>query len=400
MAISAGQILHDANGYVLDRIQTAGAGSLNIPEEKIYELGNFRSVATVRDIPDLSFSLDSFDMSCEMEAILTGADPTTIVAGQGFNFDNSMPIDIISPFKSAIGAYDIVKGVAIPYLTLERATYRFGVRQNSTQQFQLKGDTINYIPGSPYYEEFTNIGAGVYNFAHTAIEYVEAGISHYALCVTGLNRTTHKYKRLFQGSDYTNTSAGITTLGALSDYTKIVVVYGSAVATSYLQTVHQNVSVKPAAVRGKDIDVYIGTTAATPTFTRWASVQSAEVTRSVSLQNNEEFGNAHYISSDYDVADVSGQFVVKALDPAELWTKIAQVANIATNKIVGPYTSVTLPVEIRISDPDAGTVIKTLYIQDCRFTLPAVQGRVQQKLDTTFAWKSDGGYLSVFKGTR
>ncbi len=400
MAIKSGMILHDANGYVFDRIQTAGASSLNIPEEKIYELGNFRSVATVRDIPDLSFDVESFDMSCEMEAVLTGQDPTSIADGDEFDFDNSMPLDIISPFKAGTNEYNIVRGIAVPYLTLERVTYRFGLRQNSTQQFTFRGDTINYIPGSPYYQEFTNVGAGAYNFTNTAIEYVESGDSIYALCVTAINRTTNIYKRLFLGDDYTNTSAGFTTLAALGDYTTFCVVYGSATAATYSQAVHQGISVKPAAIRGKDIDVYIGTSDATPTFTRWTSVQSVEVTRTVNLDNNEEFGNAHYISSDYDTADVTGSISVRAQDPQELWTKIAEVADVATNKIVGPYTSTFLPVEIRISDPDTGTLLKTLYIPDCRFTIPSVQGRVQQKLETTFNFNSDGGSLLVYKGAR
>ena len=400
MAIKAGQILHDANGYVIDRIQSAGAGTINIPEEKIYELGNFRTVATVRDIPDLSFDIESFDMSCEMEAILTGQDPTSIVDGDEFNFDNSMPLDIISPFKSGTNAYDIVRGIAVPYLTLERVTYRFGLRQNSTQQFTLRGDTINYIPGTPYYQEFTNTGAGAYNFAHTAIEYVESGDSIYALCVTAINRSTNVYKRLFLGDDYTNSSTGITTLSALGDYDQICVVYGSATAATYAQSVHQGISVKPAAIRGKDIDVYIGTDSATPTFSRWASVQSVEVTRSVNLENDEEFGNTHYVASDYDTAEVTGSIGVKAQDPTELWNKIAQVADVATNKIIGPYTSTFLPVEIRISDPDTGTLLKTLYIPDCRFTIPGIQGRVQTKLETTFNFNSDGGSLLVYKGAR
>jgi hypothetical protein len=47
MAIKGGQIIHAGNGVaVIDRIQTAGPGQLNIPTEKIYELGNYKSVAT------------------------------------------------------------------------------------------------------------------------------------------------------------------------------------------------------------------------------------------------------------------------------------------------------------------------------------------------------------------
>ena len=48
MALSGGQIITQAGKYVLDRIQTGGPGDLNIPEEKIYELGNYESIATIR----------------------------------------------------------------------------------------------------------------------------------------------------------------------------------------------------------------------------------------------------------------------------------------------------------------------------------------------------------------
>mgnify|MGYP007100040757 CR=1 FL=1 len=401
MAIKAGQILHDAHGFVIDRIQTAGAGNVNIPEEKIYELGNFKTVATVRDIPDLSFDLESFDVSCEIEALLTGVDPSSIVVGQEFDFANHIPVDINSPFKAGTNQYNIVKGVALPYLTMERAVYRFGMKQNATQQYTLRGDSIYYVPGTPYYQEFTNTGAATYSFSHTAIEYVESGASHYALCVTAVNSSTKAYKRLFQGTHYTNTSTGFTMLTDISaTYDKLRVVFGSATAATYSQSVHENVSVKPAAVRGKDIDVYIGDSSATPVFTRWTGVQSIEVTRSVNLQNDEEFGNSHYVSSDYDVADVSGSVTMKPEDPTDLWDRIAQIANVATNKIIGPYTSVFLPIEIRISNPDTGAVVKTLYVPDARFKIPGIQGRVQQKVEVQIPFTSDGGTLLVYNGTR
>ncbi len=56
--------------------------------------------------------------------------------------------------------------------------------------------------------------------------------------------------------------------------------------------------------------------------------------------------------------------------------------------------------EIRISDPDTGVVLKTLYVPDARFQIPGVQGRVQTKLETTFNFTSDGGSLTVYSGER
>lgn len=503
MAIVSGQFLHDAHGFVIDRIQTGGVSNLNIPEEKIYELGNYRTVATVRDIPDLSFELESLDMSTEIESLLLSRDPTAVSPGDEFDFLDSVPMDVISPFKAAKGLYNIVKGVIVPYLTLENATYRFGNRQNATQSFTLRGDAVYYIPGTPYYEEFSGDGAtSAFAFGHTAIPYSESGDTIHALsvCVVKADGT---YRRLFYGSEYTDTTTNFT----LSDPTdapvgsKIRVVYGSTTAATYPQTVHQNVSVKPAAVRGKDIDVYIGTPIAnevqtvtltgatggtftlsyssqttsalaynasasavqtaleglsnlapgdvavsgspggpytitfggtltgvdaativadassltgggTPsiavatstgggsTFSRWSGVQSFEATRRVNLDKDEEFGNKHYVSQDYDTAEVSGSIVVRSRDVEDLFAKIHQVTNVSTSEVVGAHSAVALPIEIRIHNPDDGTLVKTLYIPDARFTVPGLQGRVQQKLETTFAWSSDGGTLLVYEGAR
>ena len=403
MPIKAGQFLHDANGFVVDRIQTGGVGNLNIPEEKIYELGNYQTVATVLDVPDLSFDIESLDVSTEMEALATFNDPSTTSPGDEFDFTDQVPLDVISPFKSAQGAFDIVKGIVVPYLSLESVTYRMGVEQNATQQYSFRGDSVYYVPGTPYYQEFSGDGStAVFNFANAALKYQESGSDIYALsvCVVYSDGT---YSRLFHGDDYTDTSAAITLLDPANDTpagSTIRVVYGSAVAGSYPQTVHENVSTKPAAVRGKDIDVYVADYDATTTFGRWTGVQSFEVTRRVNLENDKEFGNSHFVSQDYDTAEVSGSIGIKPRDLDDLWAKLHQTTGIATNEIVGPFVNVTLPIEIRISDPEAGSQVKTLYIPDASFSLPNTQGRVQTKQEVSLNFNSDGGQLLVYDGAR
>lgn len=403
MAIKAGQIIHDVNGTVVDRIQTGGVSNLNIPEEKIYELGNYNTVATVRDIADLSFSMESLDVSTEIEALLLGQDPTATMDGDEFDFADALPLDVISPFKGS-GVFTVVKGIAIPYLTLESVSYRFGVKQNAGQTVQLKGDSIYYVPGTPKIQSFTLVNNTLsYNFTDTAIAYVESGDTLYALGVCVKNPSTGAYKRLFFGEHYTNTSAGVTLLDDWFDsgYTKLHVVYGTTTVGTYDATVHQGTSVKPAAVRAKDIDVYVYDPGlATPALTRWTGVQSFEVTRSVNLEADEEFGNSHYVSQDYDTADVTGSISLKPTDAADFWSKIAQIASVSTTAIVGPYSAVSLAMELRINDPDTGDRIKTLYVPDARFTIPAVQGQVQQKLTSTLNFTSDGGNLKVYAAER
>ena len=252
MAIRAGQILHVANSFVVDRIQTGGPGSLNIPQEKIKELGNYQSVGIVRDVPDLSFNLDCLDVDTEIEGILTGnADPSAAADHTTYNLINAKPIDVVSPWKSPYGAFAIVKGCAIPQLTLESASYRYGLKENAAEQFSLKGDSIFYVPGVPVRETFTG-NSILTTFAYAAgpaLLYTEGGTSIYALNVSvdGVRQTL--------GTDYTATATNVVFTDPPATGAKIAVVYGSSDAASYLQAVHQGVSVKPAAIRGKDIDV-------------------------------------------------------------------------------------------------------------------------------------------------
>lgn len=419
MAIKAGQILHAMNQFVIDRIQTGGAGNLNIPQERVYELGNYQSVGIVRDVPDLTFTLDVLDVSTQVEALLCGssdpdADPlgTDGVTGTNYPLSSAGVVDILSPFKSTQGAYDIVKGVAVPQLTLEQAQYRYGLRQNAGENFTLRGDSIYYVPGTPYLVQYTATSGqtsfpfttgGATPVALTALLYTEQGTSHYAL-----NVSVNGVRKL-KGVDYTETSSGITMLSGVSSGSKVRIVIGSSTAATYGQAVNDahNLSVKPAAIRGKDIQVYVGHNNSTPTPLLWSDVQSVQIDWRVTLENDFEFGNAHAVARDFvDAPMVSGTIELKPITVNALFVKLNQMTGVSANDVVGPQSSVTLPLQVRLLNPESGgtsaqapgTVLKTLHIPDARFEIPGYEGRVSQKLVNQIRFESDSGVLNVFKG--
>lgn len=479
MAIKAGQILHVANQFVVDRIQTGGAGQLNIPQDKVYELGNYQSVGVVRDTPDLTFNLDCLDVGTEVEALLTGsADPSADAEGTLYDLSLNQPIDIISAWKSPYGSFGIVKGVAIPQLVLESASFKYGLKDNAGEQFSLRGDALFYIPGTPVQEKFTGNGSTtVFNYATAALLYVEGGINLYALNVSvdGV--------RAVRGTDYTATSTGVTFLTAPVNTAKISIVYGTATAGTYASTVHEGLSVKPAAIKGKDIDVYfgtqvavtpavtnkvlatnvatlttasahgvilgdvvtvagvdsvfngtytviapltsttfsyakvnanVGTAAATGTVTklvevRWPDVQSASVDWKVTLEDDYEFGNPRSVSKEAtDVPDVTGAIEIKPRSVDAFFTRLSQITGVSVAQIIGPQSSVAGALRIVLRNPDsggttasaAGTVLKTHYVPNARFTIPGYEGRVQQKLSVTVNYVSDDGVLSIYKGAK
>jgi hypothetical protein len=481
VAIKGGSIIHVGNGDTLiDRVQTGGPGQVNIPTEKIYELGNYKSVATVRDTPDLTFSLESYDVSTEIEALLSGmaqgrttadasidaASPTltsasgnftaadvgktvivrgagadgadltttiTAVTNQttvtladnattavadgifrligevgGYDLAKAKPVDFASQFKAGQDAADpfkVVASVALPFLYVEQMSYRFGLRDNATQSASLRGDTIFYNPGATFVEEVAGSGAAGQTIVteHPAFQ-VAAGDQRRVLAVTaGKNRLNF-------GADYAETYGAVANGAAVTTVTledavpadeTVRIMYSSPDRVEYTQTAHPSATVKPAAVKGKDIEVYVGgydpDDVLGSQVNKMTSVQAVNVDWRVTIDKDEEFGNYYAVGLDFDVPQVNGSVDIKPRDPAEFNALVRQVSGVTDpNKVVGTSTSVPLPLDVVVKNPETGQTLKRLHVPDARFTPPGYSGRVQQKTTITMNYESDEGTLIVF----
>lgn len=409
MAIKSGQFVLENAGFLIDRVQTGGVSSLGIPEEKVYELGNYLALTTIRDTADLSFDIESLDVSCKMESLLLGLVPSAVTSGEQFDFNLNQPMSILSPFRSSQNFFDTIRGLVVPHLALESVAYKFGLKANATQTYTLKGDSIFFVPGNPFEEVFTSDGTTTtHTLARTALEYFNTTLdaAQYILNMDVTN-ADGTFERLFNGThfDYVDTpttftfnSAGIVPPSG----SKIRVQYGSAASQTVAQAANtaDGITLAPAAIRSRDIDVFVGTSGPTPTFSRWTGVQSFDCTWKVNLEGNEEFGNPLLVSSDYVVPDVSGTITTKDVSVTELFKKISQATNVPSNQVAGTLSSTPVPVEIRLSNPDTGVALKTLYIPDARFEPPTTQGKVNTKLETPFKFASDTGLFYVYNGQR
>lgn len=407
MAVKAGQILHVGNGTVLiDRIQTGGPGQLNIPNEQIFELGNYKSVARVYDTPDLQFSLESLDVSTEIEQLLCGV--TSIDPVDGLDLASCVPIDIASQLKGGLLAADptlVVASIGLPYLYMESISYRFGLRDNATQQVSLRGDTIFYNAGPCYVEETAGTASAgqAVATAHPAYEAATADARRVlAVTVAG--------QRLTFGPDYTETygsvtaGAAVTTIhlvAAVPTTESIRIIYASPTPKVYAQSVHPDTTVKPAAVRGRDIEIYVGgydpDDIPGSQVNKLPSVQSVTLDWKATLDRDEEFGNRFAVATDFEVPDVSGSVDIKPRDVAGLMTTLRKITGVTdVTQGIGPDTQALLTMDTVIKDPESGDVIKRLHVPDARFTLPGFQGRVQTKTTVTLPMTSDQGTLLVF----
>lgn len=408
MAIKAGQILHVGNdSVVIDRIQTAGPGNLNIPTEKIYELGNYKSVATIRDVPDLTFTMESLDTTWELENLLL--DNPTYVPADGFDLSLARPVELASQFKAGKTAADpfaVVDSVGLPFLVVESVGYRFGLRDNARQTVTLRGDSIFYSPGSTYVDEFVGSGAAGQAVVTTQPAYsTDDGGTRRVLSVT------QGTKRLFNGIDYTETygvvtaGAAITTLtfdAAIPATDKIRVMYASPSVRTYPQSVHPDVLVKPGAVRGKDIEIYLGgydpANISGSQANRLGRVQGVSADYRVTLEKDEEFGNYYALANDFETPVVTGSIDLKPADVAEMFALIRKLAGVTDPlKVVGASQADPLALDIVIKNGEDQSVLKRLHVPDARFTTPGFTGRANTRFTNTINFESDEGTLKVFK---
>lgn len=416
MAIKGGDLLHVGNDTTLiERLQTGGPGQLSIPTEKIYELGNYESVATVRDTPDLQYSLESLDVTPALEALLTGVKPADYAAATSFDLSTVTAIDLLAPLKPGKerpAPFDVTQSVAVPFLTPESIQYRFGLRDNAAQTVSLRGDSIFYNPGPSYVQS----AVGTATAGQTVVTANPAGIYTDSQGARRILSVSVDNERLTYGVDYTLSATSdtddfsvttVTIRDAVPTTSTIRVTYFSDTTREYPQSIHTPATVKPAAIRGRDIDVYVGGYDPTATTqaqidanlaNKWGTVQSVQVNWRVTIDKDEEFGNYFAYGQDFDVPTVDGQVTVKPRNPAELFTKLRQMSGVTNAKhAIGPNLAEPLPLDIVLKNPVDGATLKRLHIDDARFTIPGFSGRVQTKQTFDIPLESDSGKLEVFK---
>jgi hypothetical protein len=398
--------LFTGDGFIIDRLQTSNVNP-NIPLIPVYEIGNEQKLATIRDTPDLSFDVESYDVSPKFEAILLGLNPGSLTAGQQLDPNTNQPLSVLSPFRSSLNLYTIPNGAIVPHLGLEQINYRFGINDEASQSYTLRGDSIYYTPGSPYEDTFTSDGAtNHWTLTKTAQPYVNPtlGQTQYTVNLSVYNPDGTFY-RLFAGAgfDYTDTSTTVTLNAGVP-----VPITGATIKVQYssatIQTIPASsntadgISVKPAGIRAKDITVWVGNGAATPTYKKWSGIQSFDMTWRVNLDANKEFGNPQVLSHDYVTANVDGTITTRDNTLADLFSKIYQATNVSAGDVIGALSSTPLEFIAVLHNPDTGAPLKSIYVPDAVFTPPQINARVNQKLETPFKFYSNSGLMYIYNG--
>lgn len=277
MSIRAGSIVTVAGRNVVDRLQSAGLGDARIPIETIREIGNDLVVDKVPGDADFTFAMESWDVTTDLMAFLHGKIGNQAVnqppgyddpAGTEYRWEDCEFVNLTSPWKSNVGTAggNIAAGLLVPGYYPTRLRYRFGVTDNSVQEVELAGGSYYYALTAPV-EEIAEGDGSEDTFATSE--------SARALRLGGPSGTT--FQRIFgvlvdgvlqvRGVDYEETTAAV---GAASGVASVVFAdppandaqirftYFTETAKAYPQAVNADATVKPGAVRGRNIVVLVG----------------------------------------------------------------------------------------------------------------------------------------------
>lgn len=413
MSVHAGSILTVGGNNVIDRIQSAGLGDVRLPIETIREVGNELVVDKVPGEPDFTFTMESLDVSTDLMAFLTGkvgasgsaappgsADPD----GTEYKWEDCEFVNIASPWKDPTtgSAGSISAGHLVPAYYPTRTRYRFGVTNNATHEVELAGGEFYYAKYAPVEEYATGDGADTtFVTSENTVEHRVGGPASteyrnvFGVIVNGVLQV--------EGIDYTvtggnGTPATITFTEAPANGHLIRFSYFSTEAKAWPQTVHASVLTKPGAVRGKNINVYLGSGGARQ---RVASVQSVELEATVEGEVEREMGNDQIVGRTINGRDCTGTITIRSKDADAFFAILSKVTGVATDEVFGYFNHESIPLEIAIENPKNPTqILKTLYVSDAQFQPPGTPARVNTPTDFAIRFDSESGTFSEFKGEK
>ena len=416
MSVHAGSILHVGGNNVIDRIQSAGLGDARVPREVIREVGNREVVDKVPGDPDFTFTLESFDVSTELEAWLSGKlgtdplDPTkapgaTDPDGTAYSWLDCKYVNIVSPWKdpNTGAAGNVEAGHLVPGYYPTRVRYRFGVTDNSTQEVELAGGSYYYAQHAPVEDLASGDGALTdFDTADDAVAYRRGGAGGttfkwvFGVLVNGVLQV--------EGLDYVQTGPAAATPGpatvsflvAPANGADVRFVYFTTAARAFPQAVNASAIVKPAAVRGRNICVYLGDAGARA---KLGGVQSFELEATVDGEVEREFCNEEAIGRTINGRDCTGEVVVRSRNANAFFQLLSKVTGVAQSEVIGFLNQNSVPLTVEIQNPkNPAQVLKTLRVDDAIFDVPGTPARVNAPTDFSLRWESRSGDYRAIKG--
>lgn len=380
--------------YLAARVQRLDMPA-NIPTTDIDELGNPEHAGTVRDIAEVTATIQAYDVSIKLFAALTGTNPISYPA-QGVSINELGNVDIIGVIRDETVA-DYAKSVHLRRCRVDGFTFTYSVDGEATEEYTFTGSEKRWFKH--------DIVVDNYGAAQTT----PVTLSNSPLTLKNGNKLL---SFVVDGEYYTEVSTVPAAGEGEYQVTGTSVAFSDSPATNYIVAVYHvntgsnlwtdvNDDTIPAAVRGKDIPVYIAAN-------QISRVQSVTIRGTLPVERIEEMGNNDIAGYITQVPQITGDITVldTDLELIALFTT-GDINSTDTEFQLCEYTASGISLEIQILDPtDAcslpgdGTVLKTVYVPEITITSEGHTTNVGGSAQQTFSWRSSSGNLLIYSGSR
>ena len=357
---------------------------LNLPTETIDELGRKLHVGKTQQTPEVTVTVEAFDVSHRTISYLTGYTPSTFPTPSGISITELKSVDVIGQIRDS-STLGIVNALYVKRGTITGMDASFGVRDNSTVTYTVTANSKKELRNPVYYENFVVSSGSTQTLSQAPVWLpVTSGYILSAYRITPAGSSVY----LDEGVDFTVAGSNVTFQGTgVGTGDTVWVTYTSATPKTF-EALNDT---DAAAVQGKYVPLQISVS----TIPR---AQSATIRLAYNVENIYELGGlGKPVGTEVGVPNVTGDVSVLKTDNdlVNLLTGQATTADETDME----YAKTTLPLKVQLKDPrNTSQVLLTYYVPSITITSEGDASTVNQSMTETFAWESTTGDLYIASG--
>jgi len=357
---------------------------LNLPTETIDELGRKLHVGKTQQTPEVTVTVEAFDVSHRTISYLTGYTPSTFPTPSGISITELKSVDVIGQIRDS-STLGIVNALYVKRGTITGMDASFGVRDNSTVTFTVTANSKKELRNPVYYENFVVSSGSTQTLSQAPVWLpVTSGYILSAYRTTSAGSSVY----LDEGVDFTVAGSNVTFQGTgVGTGDTVWVTYTSTTA----KTFEALNDVDPAAVQGKYVPLVISVS----TIPR---AQSATIRLAYDVENIYELGGlGKPVGTELGVPNVTGDVSVLKTDNDLVNLLTGQPTTADETDM--EYAKNNLPLKVQLKDPrNTAQVLLTYYVPSITITSEGDSSSVNQSMTETFAWESTTGDLYIASG--
>jgi hypothetical protein len=358
---------------------------LTLPTTPIDELGRKLHVGTSSDIPEVTVTLEAFDVSHNTYAYLTGYTPATFPVS-GVSITELKNVDVIGQIRDA-STQKIVNALYVKRGIVTALDASFAVRDNSTVSYTISSNSKKEFKQPVLYENFTLVaGSGVQTLSNTPTYLTRTSGYIIDAYRTGTDGST---QYLDEGTDYTVTGANVNFNSNSTVTGDVVWVTYSAALTN--RTFEGLDDTAPAAIQGKYVPLAIS-------VSNIPRVQSATIRAAFAAEQILEMGGlGKPVGYEVGVPSVTGDVSVLKTDNELIQILTGQGTTAVETDM--EFARTDLPLKVTLKDPrNPSRVMLTYYVPSITITAESDTNSVNQSMNETFSWESTTGDLYIASG--